>query len=372
MQFVNEFDYEYAYNMFLIEEEYNEAMFKFQTDTLLLNEANIGTLLTNLKLFIEKIVEGIKTVAQKFKETMTDLFMKDKDYLRKYNNIVKDKPVLKATFKQYYAYDVDKIKTSKLPKLNIDQLLKCNGDEKEAIKVLFPSFVSVSSDQSFQDRVKEVFRGGEAKTVNAQDVNIESLFKFCKSYDSLIAQMEKDAYAIDEADLITKARFKLNKISAATPVYKQKSNESFDYAKTMEYYFNEVNIESDEKDKEANARTVANNSDSDDIMVKDNTDVKSAEELEQEKKEAEATKLYYKICAQFLGMRFAMASECYKQYMKIIKWHVSQYNSDKSKEKKEKANKKKNKKKNTGNTENNNQSSEQNSDSSNNDNENKK
>lgn len=335
MQFVSEFDYEYAYNMFLIEEEYNEAMHKFQTETLLLNEGNLGTLMSNLREFIEKIVNGIKNALSKFKETMGDIFMKDKDYLKKYKSIVEKNPVLNAKFNHYYHYNIAKLRSSKLPKLQVEDLAKLEGDQ-EKLKKLFPDFVPTSEEQSFSDRVKEVFRGGEAKTIEADQVKLEELYAFCVTYDDLIKEIEKDIGTIDDANLIVRTKFKMIKHSGATGVYKTKQEESFDYSKTMQYYFNEVEIATDEKDKEENKETVDkvngqenNNSSGGTATVEEDPDTTNSED-EAKKKEAAATKLYYKLCGEFLGIRFAMASECYKQCMKIIKWHVSQYKKDTS------------------------------------------
>ena len=36
-------------------------------------------------------------------------------------------------------------------------------------------------------------------------------------------------------------------------------------------------------------------------------------------------KLYFTVCSELLGARLNVAQEAYKNYMRIIKWHVKKY-----------------------------------------------
>lgn len=364
MQIVKEFDYQYFYELYLIDQEYEERIHSYICNSIL-DESYIieGAKLDAIKAFVEKVIENIKSAFQKFVAKIKDLFSKDEDYFEKYKNVIETVAPLKANISNYYEYNIDKIKNSKLPKLDLEKMKTYNA-EIDFIKAQFPDFVP-SNDQKFTDKVKEVFRGGDAKTVNAADLTLMPMKEYIDGYDKLTKIMEKDIAMIDDAGLVVKMKFKLAKNSGASPVKKEKiKNESFSFEDTMNYYFTEdgeaptggspkietlpstntnnttsvttnkatTNNSSNKSAKDSENQSNMNSADDNEKnMAKQIAEDERKQREEEAKIEAEnekATKMYFNVCSQFLGMRFAMAQEAYSTYSKIIKWHVDQWVKD--------------------------------------------
>lgn len=351
MQNVLESEYQFAYEMYLIDQEYEERLHSFIYNSILKEDYLVeGQRIDAFKEFIAKIIESIKNAFSKFVEKIKDIFRKDEDYFKKYQNVIDTVSPLKANITNFYEYDINKLQTSKLPKLDLEKVKKF-GSEDEFIKAYFPDFVP-SNGQKFTDKIKEVFRGGEAKTVDASTLAIKPMYDFIKGYDKLVANMNKDISMIDDAGTIVKLKFKLAKNSGATAVKKEKINDSFSFEDTMYYYFTEdestqssssqpqvqpannqptttqSNVSSTVKKVEPSINSSGNSNDNDN-SDKFDANKFNAEISEQEAKENEenekASKMYFNVCSQFLSMRFAMAQEAYKTYAKIIKWHVDQW-----------------------------------------------
>ena len=304
-----------------------------------------------IKGFIQKIMDAIAKVWEKFVKAVNNLFTNNNHWLTKYKDIILNKKPIDATLNDFYDYDVEKIKSTDVPKL--DDPIKLELDTKEKYIDSVQMFKEMMKDdkQSFMDNVKAVLRGGDKKTISSNQLDMKKMYEYCMNYNKEIK--DKIYQSIDNLKESNKKAFNIcNKLArGAKSTFKAKdnvqkteekpaegntnnttqepekkeettNNASFTYADTMAYYFNEeVGIENkedapaDKKDDNAATNTATDG----------NQDQKADDET---KKTEAAIKAYFNACSEFLGAKLNIANEAYKTFIKIMKWHVKNYDKN--------------------------------------------
>ena len=244
-----------------------------------------------IKGFIQKIMDAIAKVWEKFVKAVNNLFTNNNHWLTKYKDIILNKKPIDATLNDFYDYDVEKIKSTDVPKL--DDPIKLELDSKEKYIDSVQMFKEMMKDdkQSFMDNVKAALRGGDKKTISSDQLDMKKMYEYCmnynkeikdKIYQSIDNLKESDKKAFNICNKLArgakstfKAKDKVQKTeekpaegnnnnATQEPEKKEETtnNASFTYADTMAYYFNEeVGIENkedapaDKKDDNATTNT---------------------------------------------------------------------------------------------------------------------
>ena len=345
MTSVNKMDYSLDYMLFCFNEAYEQEKFTKNLSTVLLDESsteilNEKSIGETLKGWLDKIYGAIINVWEKFLKVMNDLTTNNNNYLKKYKDIILTKKPLKATISGYTEYDTSAIKTADVPSFDEVKMkaAAASGDKQDFIKA-FPEFskFNIDKEKSFSDNVKYCLKNKkEPHDIQANTLNMKDLYSYVFNYNNEIKKDIMDS--IDKLKASNKRAYmivaKLGKGAKANVEIDKKTNttstdntetktdttqtdstdnnatekqESFNYNKTLSYYF-EMDIKDDpnqeQPEKEEAPKEPTNDED---------------------KKAENAVKLYFTVCSELLGARLNVAQEAYKNYMRIIKWHVKKY-----------------------------------------------
>ena len=344
MTSVNKMDYSLDYMLFCFNEAYEQEKFNKNLSAVLnesvevvLNES-IGE---TLKGWLDKIYSAIINVWEKFLKAVNDFTTNNNKYLEKYKDIILNKKPLKATISGYTEYDTGAIKTADVPSFDEVKMkaAAASGDKQDFIKA-FPEFskFNIDKEKSFSDNVKYCLKNKkEPHDIQANTLNMEILYNYTHNYnteikkdimdsiDKLKASNKKAYLIVAKLGKGAKANVKIDKKTntttstdntetktdttqtASTDNNATEKQEAFNYNKTLSYYF-EMDIKDDpnqeQPEKEEAPKEPTNDED---------------------KKAENAVKLYFTVCSELLGARLNVAQEAYKNYMRIIKWHVKKY-----------------------------------------------
>lgn len=308
-----------------------------------------------LKGFVQKIMDAISKVWEKFVRAVENLFTNNNRWLTKYKNIILNKKPMNATLNDYYEYNIEKIKSVDIPKLNDPMNLDLDTKEKFIDATQQFKEMMKDSKKSFSDNVKAAFRGGDAKSIQASELKMEDMYNYCMNYNKEIK--DKIYQSIDNLKDANKKAFRIiDKMArGAKSTFKAKDNvtpnntndnkdqgndqnktdgnannneqkqEAFTYADTMAYYFNEMDIQDDNKDDNNQQQQSGNDSNQNTSNQQDGNGEKTDE---QSKKSEECIKAYFNACSEFLGAKLNIANEAYKTFIKIMKWHVKNYDKN--------------------------------------------
>ena len=339
----------FVYNEAYEQEKFNRSLYGILGESVeVLNERSIGEVLKGL---IDKIVTGIKNAWARFIKWAGDISTNNNKYLEKHKEVILNKKPLKATISSFNDYDITAIRTAKVP--TYDEIKLQNApSEKEDFISKFPELSKYYKDKekSFSDNVKYFLRSSkEPHDVQATSLDMQKLYDYVYNYNTNIKNdIQNDINKLEEAN--KKSQFTIKKLmkrdSAKVTVKRtvnktetttdnktaetsttntassnngneQTNNEAFSFEKTLSYYFNEdgegMNIK-DAPDQEKVEKTDGGAS----------TDTEAGKDKQLES----AVKMYFTLCAELLGARLNTAQEAYKNYMRIIKWHVKKYVKD--------------------------------------------
>jgi hypothetical protein len=352
-EFVTESFDIYDYTGFLIEERYNaldlyiEAMKITGTN---LTEAQIESLqegvMDNLKNFLSNMAGKISEVINKFGDRVNELLGDGKKFIEdNQKKLLSGQVFDNATIENYYPCP-DLIQ--RLGNLNF-KLANAAEVEQNALEdrwqtdddyiksaITISGFTYDKNEGSLKEQLVNTLRGQKqqlnSKEINKQfmteavkycttdfpaikktlDNDKEVLKTFAKSMDTYIANKKNNSNATTTA---TTSQTQ----TIATGTGQAQPQESFTYQDTLDMYFHEVDIKS--------------NDNPGDSKVKQSLDgaKKKGDDL---KKIATAFKSYIKVNAQLVSAKMKLAVEHRKQYMKIMKWYVKEYNAQ-NKEQKE-------------------------------------
>ena len=347
----------YDYTGFLIEERYNaldlyiEAMKITGTN---LTEAQIESLqegvMDNLKNFLSNMAGKISDVINKFAERANELFGDGKKFIEdNQKKLLSGQVFDNATIDNYYPCpDL----TQRLGSLNF-KLANVSEIEQNALEdrwqtdvdyiksaVSIAGFTYKENEGSLKEQLITLLRG-QKQQLNSKEINKQFLteaVKYCttdfpaikKTLDNDKEVLKTFAKSMDTYIASKKANSNATTTTTTTQAQTivsgngqaQSTNDSFNYQDTLDMYFHEVDI----KDNNPG-----------DSGVKQSLDgaKKKGDDL---KKIATAFKSYIKVNAQLVSTKMKLAVEHRKQYMKIMKWYVKEYNSQNSEGKETKNN----------------------------------
>lgn len=350
MVYIDEHDYSFDYTLFAYSEALEQEKFNNSLNHMLDESAEILTesVGDTLKAFLDKITNAINGVWERFSKAMDDFATNNNKYLDKHKDVILNKEPLKATISAFNFYSIKDIKTADVPALDEAKLLTLPQDKEKFIKAI-PEFSKfyIDTEKSFSDNVKFVLRGKkEPQDIKSSQLNKEQrqiMFDYVYNYNTNIkADINKSIDELKESN--KKAYFIIKKLAKPTkdgnvkstinkdnktetktadtvkPEDTNKSDnnqgqekqESFTFGKTMSYYFNEMDIKEDPNQPQPEKQETGS------------TDTNSGED----NKKANAMKMYFSVSSELLGARLNIAQEAYKNYMRIIKWHVKKFVKD--------------------------------------------
>lgn len=143
---------------------------------------------------------------QKFNEFIARNLNTDKNYLTKYKQIILNKEV------QIPSFDVDanyvlgvknlsqfSVYTPSASDINNFPNSPDNGGDKIVQQKFMPAFKSAGNVE-FADFCKSYFKGGQQKyTFTKDNLNMSDLFNYCYNYDKIVATINKDRTAMENA-----------------------------------------------------------------------------------------------------------------------------------------------------------------------------
>ena len=343
-------DYCLDYFLFIYNEAYEQEKFNRSLSSVIgesvevLTEKSIGE---TLKGWLDKIIQGIKSVWDRFVKWATDISTNNNKYLEKHKDVILNKKPLKATISSFNEYDIAAIKTANVPKYD-EIKLQSVPTEKDDFISKFPEFSKYYKDKekSFSDNVKYFLRKSkEPHDIQSTNLDMQKLYDYVYNYNTNIKNdIQKSINDLQEAN--KKSEFTIKKLMKKDPAKKtveikknttdnksettdtgsadnkdQSTEESFTFEKTISYYFNEMDIKDDPNQPE---------------VEKTDGGASTDTEAGKDKQLETAIRLYFTLSAELLGARLNTAQEAYKNYMRIIKWHVKKYVKDDEPAKEEK------------------------------------
>ena len=338
-----------------------------------INEAESGT----FRSAWEKVKAFMIKLWNKFVEAGMRLVAADAAYLVKYKDIILKKELKDATFTMpHHEIGIRNMINLQIPMFSpalMDMISTGDGDQNTAIKKKFVPAYNGNTD--FQDFCLDYFKGGEEKDFSNHALNMTDIYNYCKDYkDKIVKTIEKDKTNILQAqdNVIKLIETKINETNAAANNQQQQQpaagqtvqHNSVIYSKFLQSYVTEdtppnnqgqrkmpgtlpadrqqqaqqqggtpqnqqqdntasksttVKIEDKAKNVAGNMNTTTTGSAKVDDNGKVNADVETL------KKKAE---IFKDICRIVLTTKMTASENIYKNYMAIIKKHVSDYISD--------------------------------------------
>ena len=349
----------FVYNEAYEQEKFNRSLYAIIGESEEVNKKkSIGEILKSL---IEKIITGIKNAWQRFIKWAGDMATNNNKYLEKHKDVILNKKPLKATISSFNDYNITAIRTIKVPEYNEIELQNAPSEKDEFISNYFIkkyTGIKYDKEKSFSDNIKYYLRSSkEPHDVQATELDMQKIYDYVYNYNTNTKNdIQNDINRLEEAN--KKSQFTIKKLmkndsakvtvkrtegdnktetnkssdSSSSDNKEQSTGESFTFEKTLSYYFNEMDIK-DDPNQEKVEKTETSSS----------TDTKTDENKQLET----AVRLYFTVCAELLGARLNTAQEAYKNYMRIIKWHVKKYVKDDEQPKQEQPQETENKEENT-------------------------
>ena len=378
---------ESSYNMYLINElREQDKMNRYIQECLILAEGksqfkklrylneDVGD---RIRERWEKFTGFIKRIWSKFVENITRVMNTDVGYLEKYKDIILSKKLKEVTITmREYNIGLQRIANRSVPIFSTNLLNDINikdDTDTRFKKKLIPEYDGKSE---FADFCKVYFQGGEdEKDFNEHSINMTDLYNFCKDHKKIMSNIEKDQKTLINSTNIAlrDLSIRLKDLKAAEqkptetqpqqptqqqsnqpqqqqsnqPQQQQQSNTQnasylfsgpITYSAIYETYLTEIEIKSpaqakiDNNNKTASSSggtsSLASNSNKSidkthDTDNKATSDAKlGAEEINSLEQKISA---YQSDCSTVLTAKMTAVTIIYKDYMKIIKNHVSGY-----------------------------------------------
>jgi chaperonin cofactor prefoldin len=342
-------------SLLLVEGAENELfLIRYMNECLCIESGNFKGLellnegvLEGIKNFITKIWNAIVKMWNKFVGRCQELFGQEQKFLESNKKIILEKQPLKADIKMY-DYNLDKLTSLVFPKYDGRSIKEIKDEESFVAKIL-PNVGE--KDSTVSDKVKGIIRGGtEEKSHNSSELNFKRMYDYCYSFGKAKETLRGDIKAFEDTknNVLTVAQTTANKIE------QEKPKEESTYSIVLGKYITEADItnatntgnnsNNSTPKKDTNDKTVGGNiknttgdNPEDTTVEKDvrdaNTSGKEMDEIQ------EAIKIYYKVGGEFLSAKLNVATEIFKNYMQVLRWHVNNFTTktqtDKTKEKEE-------------------------------------
>lgn len=343
------------YKGYLLERYYmNKEQESFVAECLALSESNIPELKViqedlkmNIKSKFERLKQFIKEIFQKFLMKINGFITTDKTFLTKYKDIILTKKVEEYTLNDMPDYEagIKNIKdpNNKLKKLDIKTII--DKTEDQIRKDMLPAF---SGDGDFTEFTKNYFlcnnTTGKDRNVKSTQLNMTEIYSFCIGAKDAIKVLEQDRDTFSSAAEAAKNEVMKNATKTeAVSIY----GEKYYYSSVLESYINE------DGETQNNGTSTANNTASGDAKtdtkvdfevpnqdktdnnknlkddVKSDDKGKDAEQQAKENKNADSKKVeetatwYLNTLKTICSAKITAFQKIYKEYMKILRYHVS-------------------------------------------------
>ena len=195
----------FAIDTILAEQQFNEYIGHIlgESSDVYLTEGLIGGMKTGL----QKIMQFLKNVWAKFKNSMAALFENDVKYLSDNKNIILGNKPKAVSIENWYNYDIDKINTAKLEQINanIVKLINANeassvlkgpkgneirecADPKNGITNAFNKYFSAYKNDNYAntiDKFKAYYGAAKAVTINASSFDqkaMQNMYEYCYNF----------------------------------------------------------------------------------------------------------------------------------------------------------------------------------------------
>lgn len=302
-----------------------------------------------IKQGFKKIIEFIKKIFAKFVSTMDEWFKKDSEYLKKYKDIILNKPLKEATYTMpNYANGIKNLTTVKVPYFNYQQMKDdwLTDENQFAEKVFAGKSPAALASQNFSENCKMIFRGSEKDIDYTQDqINMTDLYNYCLEFEKMKKVITDDQKTINNSSLaIDKLIDQLESEygqKPATPTSSTEGNAEGEAKSESVYSFLYGRYITEADDDKADGKidikpsaagkgsqtAAANTQNIDDKTKADDKDSlqKSAankSELDEVRKKLST---YSSCCSTLFSTKLSVAQEIYKNYMLIITNHVKNY-----------------------------------------------
>ena len=341
-----------------------------------------------IKSIIDKIIEAIKNMFGKFTTKMSQIFTKDETYLKKYKDVIIRKP-FKDRDITMYNYNTKALDNYKVPRFDInkfDQLVKVEEADFEEmfIQLHMSELPGIKKDGGeIKEKIIEAIRGTDQVETNLSslDSKRKEMYEFCVQYKKIEAMLNKDMDTVaNNRVLLNSALSKVsgefndtatkikndavNKQNAASVTPQQintndnteKENENVVYSNVYGSFITEADSakigklnskDSSGSTSTANTANTVINKSTDDInkdvaataagtvakTLRVDVSNSSAEDADANAEKAknkideyrEGSGRYFNACASIIAAKLTVCEAIYKDYMKILRVHVSDY-----------------------------------------------
>jgi hypothetical protein len=159
----------------------------------LINEGIIGS----IKAFIHRIMEALGKVWGKFKVAVDTLVKDNQKFLVKYKDIIVGK-ALKGESWTMYPYQTGLVLNTKIRPLNVDT--DPTEEREYATKSYGQLFQGLGENDDIAEFAKNKFRGGdEEEEVSTKQINMRTIYEFCVGYDAMVKTMNSDMQIMQES-----------------------------------------------------------------------------------------------------------------------------------------------------------------------------
>lgn len=174
-----------------------------------------GSLSDNIKARCSKLVEFIKNLFAKFMESLTKILLNQKDYLKKYEDIIKKKRPkagLEVTYTGNYEEAIKRCINTQVPVFDYgkygDALKKAiadgDGDNKDEdlVKAIMQGHsFTYDNGESLDTMLKNYFINAEAgeKTHAFSEMNFTNMYNFCYNFDDFEKNNKKDLTYLEQS-----------------------------------------------------------------------------------------------------------------------------------------------------------------------------
>lgn len=357
-----------SYTQFLIEYAQNQNdIINYINECVVLERGDIDGLrainesvIDTIKSIIRKIIDSVKDFFSKFRVGMSKLFTTDKNFLAKYKDIILKKP-FKNRDLTVYDYKIDQINKYVVPKFETADLsdlidkgtteFEANFAEKYNTRGL-NGINNKPSNEDLKDRIVIALKGEDQIETNMQAYESKkaAMYNFCVNIEATLDTLDKDLATVktNESSINGEIARHTKELEA------QAATQESVYSSVLGTYIHEddkMKIGGDnDKSKSSfgggnkpkgtsQINTSANKVDSgsvsgagEDLKVKavsnadGNTDKEKTTNAAAKLKEyQEFAGNYFKECNKILYAKKEIIEAAYKDYIKILKTHVSDY-----------------------------------------------
>ena len=206
---VSSYDYNFHYEVFLAEQAMNQFNIMSYIESCILNEESkegkgfVG----GIKELIQKLLNALKRMWAKFVERTNELFLQNKNFLKRYENIILKKPPLSRDIVMD-TYDTNKLQNLKIPEFNYNEMKGLFGQDKNTEEVK-KEFIEKYIDQAYRpdydkketvrDKIEqEVIK--ENVEIDGKNLPIREMYTFCMNFDKITEEIKRDFENLDKSE----------------------------------------------------------------------------------------------------------------------------------------------------------------------------